>query len=387
MKKRNIVLITLLLGWALSVSAHDIAPNVDASTIFSTKPYLQNPIGNGITISWFTQVPTHGWIEYGTDKNLTQKKELIVDGQVICNIKHHKIRLTNLQPGVTYYYRVCSREITLYQAYKKEFGDTAYSGIYSFTLPSPSLSDFTAIIFNDLHKNKEVLDELSKQIKDIHYDLVFFNGDCIDDPNNETEAVNFLSLMNEKIHAEDVPFFFLRGNHDIRNAYSLHLRNLFDYVGDKTYGAFSWGDTRFVMLDSGEDKPDTTYVYYNLNDFDGLRHEQADFLHKELSGKEFKKANKKVLIHHIPMYGLAESYNPCLEFWGELLSKAPFDVCFNGHTHKHSFHPKGSLGNNYPVFIGGGNRVGTATVTILQKTGKVLTVKVLDAKGKILYQL
>ena len=84
---------------------------------------------------------------------------------------------------------------------------------------------------------------------------------------NEEQAVRFLSYLNEKVGAENTPVFYLRGNHEIRNAYSIQLRELFDYVGDKTYGAFNWGDTRFIMLDCGEDKPDTTWVYYNLNNY------------------------------------------------------------------------------------------------------------------------
>ena len=34
-----------------------------------------------------------------------------------------------------------------------------------------------------------------------------------------------------------------------RNAYSIGLRDHFDYVEDKTYASFNWGDTRIVMLD------------------------------------------------------------------------------------------------------------------------------------------
>ena len=80
------------------------------------------------------------------------------------------------------------------------------------------------------------------------------------------------------------------GNHEIRNAYSIGLRDHFDYVGDKTYGSFNWGDTRIVMLDCGEDKTDDHWVYYDLNDFTQLRNEQVGFLKKELAAKEFKKA-------------------------------------------------------------------------------------------------
>lgn len=72
----------------------------------------------------------------------------------------------------------------------------------------------------------------------------------------------------------------MRGNHEIRNAYSIGLRDHYDYVGNKTYGSFNWGDTRIVMLDCGEDKPDDHWVYYGLNDFTRLRNEQVDFLKK-----------------------------------------------------------------------------------------------------------
>ena len=357
----------------------DVRLKADKEAIFRTKPYLQNPTDNGMTVSWFTNVPVHSWVEYGSDGRLDQRAELIVDGQVICNNKHHKIRLKNLQPGATYQYRVCSREILLYEAYKKEFGETVYSDVYSFTMPSVHDSDFTAVVFNDIHKNNALMGRFAEILAIIPYDFVVFNGDCIDDPKNESEAVGFLSYMNNKVHAEKFPVFYMRGNHEIRNAYSIQLRELFDYVGDKTYGAFNWGDTRFVMLDCGEDKPDSTSVYYGLNDFEGLRKDQVVFLRKELESDSFKKAERKILIHHIPIYGMPkEEYNPCLELWGDLLSRAPFDVCLNAHTHRFAYHPSRSVGNHFPVVIGGGNRPETATMMILQKKGKSLSLRVLD---------
>lgn len=365
----------------------DVRLRAAESEIMRTKPYLQNPVNQGMTVSWLTNVPVHAWVEYGMDRSLGLRNETIVDGQAICNTTQHKVRLTDLKPGETYYYRVCSREITLYEAYKKEFGHTAYSDIYSFTMPA-NTGDFKAVIFNDLHKKNDVLDQLVDQLKGMEYDFVLFNGDCIDDPKNEADAVHYLSVMNEKVGAEQRPVFYIRGNHEIRNAYSIQLRDLFDYVGDKTYAAFNWQDTRFVILDCGEDKPDTTWVYYNLNNFEQLRKDQVGFLEGELSSAAFKNAAKRVLVHHIPTYGMGEkSYIPCLELWGGLLSKAPFDVCLNGHTHRYAYHPKGTVGNNYPVVIGGGNRVETATVMILERKGTDLLLKVLNTKGETLLDL
>jgi endonuclease/exonuclease/phosphatase family metal-dependent hydrolase/predicted phosphodiesterase len=361
----------------------DVRLKAEAKDIFRTKPYLQNPVNNGITVSWFTNVATESWVEYGTGGKLDKKQALFVDGQMICNNKFHKIRLTGLQAGQTYGYRVCSREITLYEAYKKEFGETVYSDVYHFTLPAPDKADFTAVILNDLHQNRQLTNAFGKMLKEMDYDFVVFNGDFITDPKDEQQAVGFLSEMNEKTGAEHVPVFYVRGNHEIRNAYSIQLRSLFDYVGDRVYSAFNWGDTRIVILDCGEDKPDTTPVYYGMNDFDGLRREQADFLKTELKGKAFKTASGRVLIHHIPLYDPAmEYYNPCKELWGNILAKAPFDVCLNAHTHRFAYYPKGQFGNNFPVVTGGGDTMDNATMMILQKKGKNMTLRVVDTKGK-----
>ena len=357
-----------------------------ADKIFRTKPYLQNPVGNGMTVMWETTVPAYCWVEYGTDTTQLKRARTIVDGQVVCNNKLHKIRLDDLQPGQKYYYRVCSQEMLLYQAYKKVFGNTARSAFSEFTLPVTGTDSFTAVVFNDLHQHTHTFRALCRQIQDIDYDFVVFNGDCVDDPASHDQATAFISELTEGVHGDCIPTFFIRGNHEIRNAYSISLRDHFDYVGDKTYGSFNWGDTRIVMLDCGEDKTDDHWVYYDLNDFTQLRNEQVGFLKKELAAKEFKKAKKRILLHHIPLYG-NDGKNLCTELWTKLLEKAPFDICLNAHTHKYAYHPKGELGNNYPVIIGGGYKMDGATVMILEKKKDELRVKVLNAKGKILLDI
>lgn len=357
-----------------------------ANKIFRTKPYLQNPIGNGITVMWETTVPAYCWVEYGTDTTQLKRARTIVDGQVVCNNYLHKIRIDGLQPGQKYYYRVCSQEMLLYQAYKKVFGNTAQSSFSEFTLPATDTDSFTAVVFNDLHQHTQTFRALCKQIQNIDYDFVVFNGDCVDDPVDHEQATTFISELTEGVRGDRIPTFFMRGNHEIRNAYSIGLRDHYDYVGDKTYGSFNWGDTRIVMLDCGEDKLDSHWVYYGLNDFTQLRNEQVDFLKKELAAKEFKKAKKRVLIHHIPLYG-NDGVNLCADLWTNLLEKAPFNVSLNAHTHKYAFHPKGELGNNYPVIVGGGYKMDSATVMILEKKKDKLRIRVLNVEGKVLLDI
>lgn len=375
-----------LLLMMLPIYSMVVSDNLES--IMRTKPYLQNPIDNGITVLWLTNVPVHSWVEYGEEPNdLNLKAQTLIDGQVLSNNKHHQIRLKNLKPNTEYYYRACSREITLYQAYKKEFGDTVYSETYSFrTAPATGQgADFTAIVFNDLHQNKNMLSLLMKQVSDIDYDMVFFNGDCIDDPKDESSALKFLTTMNELVNAESKPTFFIRGNHEIRNAYSIKLRDIVEYVGkETTYGSFNWGDTRFVLLDCGEDKPDDHWVYYDLNSFEEFRIDQAEFLKKEMQNKDFKKAKKRVLIHHIPVYGNDDKYKPCTELWHPLLVKMPFNISISGHTHIYNYLPIGTEENKFPAYIGGGHKEGTGTVLILKKEGNKLSIKVISDNGTIL---
>ena len=357
-----------------------------ADEFFLTKPYLQNPVDNGMTVMWETTIPAYSWVEYGTDTLNLKRVRLIIDGQAEFNESIHKIRLNNLTPGQTYYYRVCSQEILQYKAYSKKFGNTAKSDFYTFTMPEANTDSFTAIVFNDLHQRPNVFQALLKQVENVNADFVVFNGDCIDDPANHEQATRFVKLLTEGVHGDRIPTLFIRGNHEIRNAYSIGLRKHFDYVGSKTYGAFNWGDTRIVMLDCGEDKTDDHREYSGLNDFTQLRNEQVEFLQQELASKAFKKADKRILIHHIPLYG-NDGDNLCWDLWEPLLRKAPFHVSLNAHTHKFAHHPKGTLGNNYPVVIGGGNRLEKATVMILEKKKGKLSIKVLNAEGNVLLDI
>jgi endonuclease/exonuclease/phosphatase family metal-dependent hydrolase/Icc-related predicted phosphoesterase len=364
----------------------DVRLKTPKNTIFRTPAYLQLPSQDGVTVMWLCNVPCHSWVEVGTDSLNLRKVRAYVEGEELAYNTTNRIRLTGLQPGTRYYYRICSREVTLYQPYKKEFGDTAISKIFNFKTLDDKQTDFTALIFNDIHDNYGLFDRLHEQVKDIPCDMVFFNGDCIADVQTEALAVRSISHYSEGIGATNVPSIYIRGNHETRGAYSLFLWNLLERRGEHSYGAFNIGDTRFVVLDCGEDKPDDHPEYFGLNDFTQYRKDQAEFLRKEVASKEFKSAAKRVLIHHIPVYA-GGKYNPCREYWGGILAKANFDICFNAHLHNFNYIPKGKEGNNFPVVIGGGNYDKNATVMVLSKKGKNMTLKVLNVNGETLLSL
>lgn len=362
--------------------------------MFYATPYLQNPTPEGITVMAQTRGQAHCFVEYGTDTLHLERAQTLVGGQAACHDTEQKIRLDGLTPGHTYYYRVCAREIIANHAYSKTFGDTLRTPFYRFSLPAADTGDFTALIFNDLHDYGQTVKAMGALADSIPHDFVICNGDCLPEPRDREHAIRLIQSLSVNFGGAERPIFFIRGNHEIRNAYSSGMPSLLDPPGGRTYGAFSWGDTRFVVLDCGEDKPDDTWVYYGLNDFEGFRKEQADFLEKDLKSKSFKGAARRILVHHIPLWGNTDDYQPCNALWRPLLKNAPFDLSCCAHTHEFAFLEKGSpdsakpadgevkTGCPFPVYIGGGPNPKEATVGVLTKKGKKLTFRVLDISGR-----
>lgn len=360
------------------VAAELILPT-PTDRLMTTSPYLQLATPTSVDVMFQTNSVCHCWIEYGTDTLSLRRKRTLLDGQEVCFDTDNTIRLDSLAPATRYYYRVCATELLMKRSYENHFGgDTLRTQFYSFTTPSDRGGDFTCVIFNDLHENKAAYDRLRQLISGIDYDFVVFNGDCLPEPSSRSHALSMIHSLTDPIGGACKPSIFLRGNHEIRNFYSAGMHHLIGYYGGKTYCALTWGDTRIVMLDCGEDKPDSTSVYAGLNDFDQLRRDQLAFITSELKSKAFRRAHHHVLISHIPVFGNTDSYRPCTSLWGPVLSKAPFDIAIGAHTHKAAFHPDGADGCPYPVMIGGGPSPSKATAIVLRSHNGKLTMQVLS---------
>lgn len=362
----------------------DIVLKTPSAQLMTTKPYLQDPRPEEMTVMFQTNAVCHAWVEYGKDSLHTQRARTLLDGQEVCYDIENKIVLRNLEPGQKYYYRVCLVGLTHKRAYETHFGDTLRTKFYSFRTPSDDDKDFTALVFNDLHQVKAVYDTLLTKVRNIDYDLVIFNGDCLPEPTDRAEAIRMIHNLADPINGAEKPIIFVRGNHEIRNFYSAGMHRLIGYRDDKTYGAFNWGDTRFVILDLGEDKPDDHDVYGGLNDFTQLRQEQTAFLQQELKSKAFRKASRRVLINHIPVFSNGDKYRPCTEMWGPLLKQQPFDINFCAHEHSLKFFAEGKDEATFPILRGGAPSIKGCSVAVLTKRGKSLRLKVLTADSDYL---
>ena len=381
-KKAGVVLFVISAIFALS------GFSVQAQTL-ALQPYLQNPAADAMTVMWRTTDLSYSRIEFGTDTTNLKVARTVKNGIVVANITQHKVRIEGLQPNTKYFYRICSQKVINYKSSSKEFGAEKRSEFFSFTTLGTESKYFTCIIFNDLHDNLTLFDKLMKQVhaQGIHYDFSIFNGDIFHNPPSEKQILNTITGYNKGADAANKPAIYLRGNHETRGAYALGWPDFFDWDGGNNYFAFSYGDTRFVFLDNGEDKSDGRPEYFGLVDFDEFRNTQTEWLKKELASDEFKNAFRKILVHHIPIYSWESPYDPgfmpCFDLWDPIFRTAPFDIDITGHLHEFKFYPTNAVNNPYPLVVGGGKTEKDGRVLVLIKRGNALTLKSINCAGNV----
>lgn len=355
---------------------------LDSKHDFLTKPYLQAPTNDGITIMWLTNQLCLNWVEYGETENLGTKAQQCAHGMMNTNSKINTVTLTNLKPNTTYYYKVYSKQILDFQPYKITFGDIINSETYHFKTLDPKVKDVSWLVLNDIHDRPESFGELIQLNQNKPYDYIFLNGDMFDYQTDENQIINHL-LHPCSVFSTEKPFMFVRGNHEIRGKYS---RNLLDYYYNydkKEYYTFKIGPVFTIVLDTGEDKKDSHPVYGGTVNYDSYREEQAVWLEKQMKSKAFKNAPFRVVMMHIPHYHSDEEHGTteCRRLFGSLFEKYKIDLFVAGHTHEYGmFEP--NKDHSYHFVIGGGPETGIRTLIRIGANSKVLNLQMLNDSGK-----
>ncbi|MFA6240867.1 MAG: FN3 domain-containing metallophosphoesterase family protein [Candidatus Hydrogenedentales bacterium] len=347
-------------------------------------PYLQNPSPDSMKVMWETNQPCVGWVEYGEGASLDQKAVGSHHGLIDANEAFCKVPLTGLKPGTSYSYRAVSKAILKFNPYEVTFGETTASETYSFTTPGPNRESVTFVSFNDLHASKKLRDLLFPIAKQAPFDLAFFNGDLMSSVNSREHAVNHLVVPGAELCGGTVPFILVRGNHETRGSYARKLMDVVATPDNRYYFSFDWGPVHFVVLDSGEDKPDSDKEYSGLVDFDRYRDEETAWLKQEVASEAFARAPFRVAFMHMPLFGGGYGQQDCTKKWAELLNAGNVDLLVSGHTHKHEIVEPQPGVHAYPIIIGGGSEPGSATVIRVTATRDQLDVTMTGDNGETL---
>lgn len=378
---------------APAVNNPPVAPPVPepAPFAFTSAPVLSHPAEDAVSILWATNGFGSGWIEYGETAALGQKAGGAEGGLMPYDERTFKIRLQGLKPGTTYHYRVAASPVNFRSAYKIERGPTVYSGVHTFRTLNASAEETTFTVWNDTHEQAETLQKLHALHQEKPGDFLLWNGDVTNDIYKEEKMVEQFLSPKGVAFATGVPYFFVRGNHDVRGPAARHLPRFTQVEGTQWYYSFRQGPLAALVLDTGEDKPDDHPVYAGLNDFAAFRTLQAEWLAQEIEKPHFKSAPYKILFCHIPLRWKDEREGGsfCADGrakWHDLLVKAGVQLVISGHTHEHHWLPA-DASVPYAQLVGGGPKPERATLIRGHASKQQLTVIMSRLDGSVLQEV
>ncbi|MCX8035549.1 MAG: metallophosphoesterase family protein [Candidatus Sumerlaeia bacterium] len=351
-------------------------------------PWLQAPSETAVTVVWRTNLRCVSEVEFRAGETEPWTRAFSAP-HGLRDIGHlHAVRLEGLKPGTPYRYRVVSKEVREHKPYSATFGAEVRSDEYSFTPLNPAKTAFSFIVLNDRHEKAAPLRAALQNIRWDGVDLVVLNGDMLNYFESEPQAFNAIIAPCVEAFAKSIPFVYVRGNHEARGMLARKLMDYFPTPDGRYYYAFTHGNVRFVVLDSGEDKPDTSPEYSGLVDFDRYRAGQTEWLKAEMQSRAFRRAAFRVLLIHMPFNVIeedkAQSYGRkyIRDRWAPLFHQAGIDLMISAHTHRVSVHPPQKGKWNYPIVIGAPN-----TVIRGDAAGNRLKLTVAEDNGTVRHEL
>lgn len=380
MKEKNLLLLCVLL---LSVSVY-----AQEGIKLAHGPYLQNMEPDEVTVVWLSDKPSVGWVELAPDDGsnfyATERPRFFDAKNGVKNTSTiHTVKLKGLNPGTNYRYRVFAQEVLSHIGHKIVYGDYAATNVYSkkplvFRTSDPANQTISFAMVNDIHGNNGLLENLVSKCDLKKTDFIIFNGDMVSVFNEENHIFNGFMDKATALFASEIPMYYTRGNHETRGAFATEFQRYFSPKEENIYYTFRQGPVCFVILDTGEDKPDSDIEYAGITVYDEYRSEQAEWLRQVLNSKEYKEAPFKVIVAHIPPIGGWHGNLEVENKFMPLLREAKPDLMLCGHLHRF-VHQKATEETPFPIIVNSNTAVLKAAAN-----SEELDVQVIDTEGKVL---
>ena len=352
-------------------------------------PYLQNLSEEEVTVVWTTDKPCKSWVEFSKKEagksfySQPPRKAYASQDGLCCVDTLHRVTVMGLEKNTTYFYRVLSQEVKELLPYRPVLGNIVSTDIWkkplTFTTLDGRQETLSMVMINDIHGKNDLQKRLLEMAPPQNVDMVVFCGDMCNYINKQSDIFTGFLDTSVGLFASSKPFVYVRGNHETRGAYA---RNIYRYLAErKFYYAFTYGPIRFIVLDSGEDKPDTDVEYSGLVDFDNYILEQKEWLARELESPEFRADSFRGVLSHIPFakggwYGSERLRKQLLP----LLESVRIDLMLSGHNHAFGFMDKGKV-TAFPIIVNSNNSVLT-----MFGSEDLLKVQVKQIDGKVLLE-
>jgi acid phosphatase type 7 len=363
-------------------------PNVgrasDPYTLYETKPvivhgpYLVAPTETSVVIAWTTDTPCHSKVLYGIGKPSLEAIH-VKDGLLPVGT-NHSVKITDLMPGQTYQYQVVSTRVVKLKGYWPDKGLSARSEVSTFSTFDSARPSTMFYAMSDTHEDVARIKALMTLADWKQADFLLHLGDAFDTVESEDQVFSkWLDPILLGIGPAKA-LIYARGNHDTRGPFARSLSTLVPLEDERFYYARDAGPIHLVVVDSGEDKPDNTNVYAQLNAFGPYRQKEFAWLEEHTrSNKRMAEAPFRIVAMHQPAWGYVEGGN---ERWTDWANRSKIDLIIAGHTHRFSYIKPGDRKNDYPIIT-----VGQDQLAKVEATATQLRISVVAKDGSTVHSL
>jgi predicted phosphodiesterase len=205
-----------------------------SAVLLSRGPYVQDALPNSAVIVWTTTVPTSGHVEWGRTEALGSTAFTTAPGT------QHEVELTGLNPGETYHYRVVSNGQPLAPTARFRSANAQWQTSFEF------------IVFGDSGKGSQDQWDVAQGMEHATADFVLHVGDIVY-PSGEQSLYDARFFSPYRKMLAGAPVFPAMGNHDVKELFGQAFLDNFHLPtgsGSEKYYTFTYGDARFICLDT-----------------------------------------------------------------------------------------------------------------------------------------
>ena len=245
----------------------------------------------------------------------------------------HHFQLTGLTAGTTYNYEI----VRLNERAGTE--KAVFSGQFT-TFPADASSHRFAV-FSDTQTptniKRQGFEDFIANTPLKEADFIVSLGDMASGFGNFSDAyfTDFIDILKARKITQ--PLAMVRGNHELWGEESLLYTRFFG----RPYGAFTYGDTFYIRLDSGEDQPRKLAPGNRTlkSDFKEFLAEEAAWLEKVIATPECRNAKRRIVLAHATPFELHEKHmaNSLEKMVGKLFygenPPCKIDLWIAGHIH------------------------------------------------------
>ncbi|KAF1078716.1 NosD domain-containing protein [Methanogenium sp. MK-MG] len=296
-------------------------------------PYITKTTGTEATISWKTDIPAAGQVDYAIEADYFSRgygRSVSSDEE---SLLHH-VRLTGLMPGMTYHYQVTAGVNVTEDHSFKTFPE---SGSFDFIVYGDSQEQLPT--FTQLERHKLVADRIAEEETDVSF--VLHVGDTVGDPKNPEEWDRFFAAGGAML--ANTTIYPITGNHEEIDD-GITYYEAFDMP---QWYSFDCGDAHFAMLDSSG---------ISGSQMD----EQTAWLTDDLASNT---APWKFAAFHHPPYSSGTrhpgGWENFRDLWGPVFEENSVNAVFNGHVHSYQRYLVNGI--QYVVAATGGGPMYTLT--------------------------